>query len=123
MKNKTSITHKLCISFYAVLAVCIFCAESKAQKEVSVFNLIGKKNDTVQVMTLNDLFEYQKECYSDSTTYCYRIMCDWDCIELVCDCENKGNRDPFIGECKTRYIHKQATLEGFVMWLRKKYYR
>ena len=49
MKNKTSITHKLGISFYAMLVAVIFCGCEKTDQQVKDYN-IGKVGNLKQVI-------------------------------------------------------------------------
>lgn len=83
-------------------------------------------------ITLNDLIDYKNECYNDSTKYCYRKICDWDCEEIKCDCNAKPQYITLFNEkgekeqrelfpCSTKYIHRTPTFEGFIKWVEKKY--
>lgn len=84
----------------SVLAAMYFCGIIQAQENY-VFH--GKK-DSAQALTFELLFQYSKECYNDSSLSHYQINLDNSSWMKV-------------------YSHKTATLDGFVIWLRKKYYR
>lgn len=65
-----------------------------------------------------ELLQYAKECYNDSTRYCYYTLCDIECWDASCEC---GTSVPgFIDiPCLEKYIHRKPTFEGFIEWLRK----
>lgn len=70
-------------------------------------------------ISFQDLFDYQKECYNDST-----IMFEWSCWEGIGFLYNWWfeNQQPFNCECdKTgaiKFIHKQPTFEEFIEWIK-----
>ena len=75
-----------------------------------------------QNITINDLYEYKLKCYNDSSEVFYYIMCDWDCVKVYCDKESKPNQ-PLSLQCKSHWIHKEPTFDGFIMFIEKKYKR
>ena len=105
-KKRLALSTAFC---YAMLAVCIFCKPAKSQTVINKYSLIGKHNDTVQVMTIEDLVFYVRDCAKDSVLV--KVSADQYMID------KNGNR---ITEY---YIPVEATLNGFAIWLGKKYYR
>jgi len=98
--KKPKFTTKTAFALSALLAVCIFSADLKAQS-----------------VTMDDLLDYKKECYNDSTlikthflpkgeTYC---IVDYECINS--------------SHYRMVWKHRAPTFEDFIVWLQKKYYR
>jgi len=119
---------------FSILFFLVFCVGAKAQKDTIPVAVKGIDTATLdysfrsysfsnQLITVNDLLEYQRERYNDSTKECYWFFCDSGCVDFIfCDCDEKYVYDsPESPRCKTRFIHKDATLEGFIMYLRRKY--
>jgi hypothetical protein len=68
------------------------------------------------VITLQDLLDYQAECYRDSTQQCYLPL-----IGLV-DCEDCVLVDkPEYIEKTNVYTHTTPTFEGFIEFMKRRY--
>ena len=71
-----------------------------------------------QNVTIEDINDYSKECYNDSTFKYYYTVCDIDCWDVPC---NKGEKSWMGQTCPEHIIHRKPTFEGFIAYLRKKY--
>lgn len=97
---KIKFTTKPAFALSALLALCIFSADLKAQS-----------------VTIDDLLDYKKECYNDSILVKEHFMPEGQSFCLFdYECLNNSHY-------RMVWIHKTPTFEDFIVWLQKKYYR
>lgn len=70
-----------------------------------------------QTVTIEDINDYSKKCYNDSSIEYYYTVCDNGCMDYPCNPEYNSAFQP----CNKRTIHRKPTFEGFIAYLRKKY--
>ena len=79
------------------------------------------KEKKCDCITLQDLIDYQKECYNDSTLE-YEYMIEyWNGVRFDTMYSKTIKRMPecYITQIK-KWIHKQPTFEGFIEYLKNK---
>jgi len=69
-----------------------------------------------ELITINLLLEYEKECYNDSSVAYYWTFCDMECWEVSCI---KGDTNWFGQKCPEYWIHKTPIFSDFLKWIRK----
>ena len=75
------------------------------------------KTDSLIVITFQDLIDYQKECYNDSTLTGGVFIFEEDLLR------KDGTVYASSGRWKYYYDHSQPTFEGFIEYMEKKYKR
>ena len=70
------------------------------------------------VITDQLLFEYETDCFNDSTAHYYYSVSDmFESWEVQC---NKGDTTIFGGICPEHWHHEEPTFKGFIKWLKQK---
>ena len=79
-------------------------------------------NEPIIIMTSKLLFEYEKDCYNDSTIDGWLDM-NGDFIPIIADTYILDTINFQFKLVKTNkyYRHTEPTFKGFIKWLHKKY--
>lgn len=106
---KSSCIVLLCILLFPTCSIAQF---EKTPKQYKIFA------ESQTQITIQLLFQYEKECFNDSTvSYYFRLCDDADCWNLPCE---KGSFDEFGNQCPEHWKHKEPTFADFLLWLRKR---
>lgn len=94
-------------------------------------NALSLKINGVNAVLYDDLFDYENECFNDSTALYYYTVCDWGCVNIPCDPNAKKELIEIYHEdgtitleelmpCIKHWHHKEPTFIGFINWLKSK---
>lgn len=97
-----------------------FSQQQNIRTDLVNWNKVDRKTSVDKAgITFELLLQYEKDCYNDSTVSYYYTMCDNGCWDVPC---NKGDKDFTGWECPAHWKHKIPTFEGFIKYIKLKYY-
>ena len=110
---------------FTIALSLLFACDVKGQSELRIWD---EQIEPIQIITLNELIEYKKHCYNDSTLFSknegksyIEIQIEYEDY-LPCNIyvfQHYFYSNSLTDQCGNEYLylHKQPTFEGFIEWM------